>query len=59
MHVCLHSLYLDIPEVNSFALELVKRHNMKVVFNTARMYKGAAPELPVEKIFGITTFELG
>ena len=50
---------LDIPEVNSFALELVKRHNMKVVFKTARMYKGVTPELPVERIFGITTFELG
>lgn len=52
-------IYLDIPEVNSFALELVKRHNMKVVFKTARMYKGVPPELPVERIFGITTFELG
>ncbi|MCG8376259.1 MAG: hypothetical protein MI702_07235 [Chlorobiales bacterium] len=38
------------------ALELVKRH---VVFKTARMYKGVTPELPVERIFGITTFELG
>lgn len=44
------------PEVNSLALELVKRH---VVFKTARMYKGVTPELPVERIFGITTFELG
>ncbi len=52
-------IYLDIPEVNSFALELVKRHNMKVIFKTARMYTGAAPDLPVERIFGITTFELG
>ena len=47
------------PEVNSLALELVKRHNMKVVFKTARMYKGVTHELPVERIFGITTFELG
>jgi len=30
-----------------------------VVFETARMYKGPAPQLPVERIFGVTTFELG
>ncbi len=52
-------IFLDIPEVNPAALELVRRHNMSVVFETARMYKGAAPQLPVERIFGITSFELG
>ena len=52
-------IFLDIPEVNPAALELVRRHEMSVVFETARMYKGAAPQLPVERIFGITTFELG
>ncbi|NTW54069.1 MAG: GNAT family N-acetyltransferase [Chlorobaculum sp.] len=52
-------IFLDIPEVNPAALELVQRHEMSVVFETARMYKGAAPQLPVERIFGVTTFELG
>jgi hypothetical protein len=52
-------IFLDIPEVNPAALELVHRHNMSVVFETARMYKGPAPQLPVERIFGVTTFELG
>jgi len=52
-------IFLDIPEVNPAALELVQRHEMNVVFETARMYKGAAPQLPVERIFGVTTFELG
>jgi hypothetical protein len=28
-------------------------------FETARMYKGPAPEIPLERVFGITTFELG
>ncbi|NTV98359.1 MAG: GNAT family N-acetyltransferase [Chlorobiaceae bacterium] len=51
--------YLDIPESNPDALQLVKRHGMKVVFSTARMYKGRAPELPLERMYGITTFELG
>lgn len=52
-------LYLDIPETNPEALKLVERHGMKIVFRTARMYMGPAPELPLERIYGITTFELG
>jgi ribosomal protein S18 acetylase RimI-like enzyme len=52
-------IFLDIPEVNPAALKLVQRHEMSVVFETARMYKGPAPQLPVERIFGVTTFELG
>lgn len=52
-------LFLDIPEVNPAALSLVKRHDMSIVFETARMYKGTPPELPTGRLFGITTFELG
>ena len=51
--------YLDIPEVNEDALKLVRKYKMKRVFETARMYSGKAPDLPVNKIFGVTTFELG
>lgn len=52
-------VYLDIPEPNIKAMELVKQYNMTKVFETARMYRGTPPELPVDKIFGVTTFELG
>ena len=45
-------IYLDIPEVNSSALELVQRHNMRVVFKTARMYMGTQPELPIARTYG-------
>jgi GNAT superfamily N-acetyltransferase len=51
--------FLDIPEPNACAMALVKRHHMQMVFETARMYKGIAPDLPLEKIFGVTSFELG
>lgn len=50
---------LDIPEVNPAARELAARHGMKPVFETARMYRGTEPELPLDRTFGITTFELG
>lgn len=52
-------VYLDIPETNAAALELVERHKMEMVFETARMYKGTPPALPLDQMFGITTFELG
>lgn len=52
-------LFLDIPVCNKSALALVDRHQMRKVFETARVYHGTAPELPLDKIYGITSFELG
>jgi len=51
--------YLDLPEPNKDALALAAKYRMKEVFSTARMYLGAAPELPLDNIFGVTSFELG
>ena len=51
--------FLDIPEPNHGAQALVHRHNMQMVFETARMYSGKAPSLPLGNIFGVTSFELG
>ena len=50
--------YLDVPEVNGEAVALAQRYEMEYVFETARMYTRGAPELPLEGIFGVTTFEL-
>jgi hypothetical protein len=52
-------VYLDVPEVNAAAMALAARHGMREVFATARMYRGEMPELPLDGIFGVTTFELG
>ncbi|MEI8242762.1 MAG: GNAT family N-acetyltransferase [bacterium] len=52
-------IFLDTPEVNPAAIDLVKRHNMTAAFETARMYSGPLPELPIRRLFGVTTFELG
>jgi len=51
--------YLDIPAVNRHALALVHKHNMNPVFKTARMYNREIPDIPVEGIYGVTSFELG
>jgi hypothetical protein len=50
---------LDIPEPNAAARVLVERHGMTQVFATARMYTGPAPAIDLERVFGVTTFELG
>lgn len=53
------SIFLDIPEVNHDALELVNKYRMKPMFKTARMYTRKEPEINLNKVFGITSFELG
>ncbi len=53
------TIYLDPPETNANAIALAERRGLSPVFETARMYKGDAPSLPMERTFGITTFELG
>lgn len=53
------TVYLDLPEPNRAALDLALRRGMQPAFETARMYAGGRAELPLQRIFGITSFELG
>lgn len=52
-------VFLDLPEPNGEARALAERHGMTPAFETARMYLGGDPGLPLGRIFGITTLELG
>ncbi len=52
-------VFLDVPRPNAAAVALVQRHGMAPVFETARMYTRGDPGVPVERVFGVTTFELG
>ena len=52
-------IYLDVPEVNDAGMKIASKYSMQKVFGTARMYNLNIPDLPVDKIFGVTTFELG
>jgi GNAT superfamily N-acetyltransferase len=50
---------LDVPEPNAAARALAQARRMAPGFETARMYSGGMPDLPLSRIFGITSFELG
>jgi len=52
-------IFLDIPVCNQAAVQLVEGRGMHKVFETARIYRGSPPELPLGSIYGITSFELG
>jgi hypothetical protein len=52
-------LFIDVPTVNTAALQLVLSNGMKPAFTTARMYTKQAPNLPLDKIYGVTSLELG
>jgi GNAT superfamily N-acetyltransferase len=51
--------FLDVPSVNPDAVALAQDLRLSPVFETARMYTGAIPPLRVDRVFGVTTFELG
>ena len=51
-------IYLDIPEPNAAAQQLVERYQMTKVFVTGRLYNKEVP-LPLDRIYAITSLELG
>ncbi len=52
-------VYLDVPEINPAAVAMVESLGMNACFGTARMYKNGKPTLDVDRIYGVTSFELG
>lgn len=51
--------YLDVPAINTDATALAQQLGMTTVFETARMYSGETPDLPLDKIFAVTSYEIG
>jgi len=52
-------VFLDIPEPNAEAQALAQSRGLRPVFETARMYTGEVRDVAIQRIFGVTTFELG
>jgi hypothetical protein len=54
-----NQIFLDVPELNKEAVNLAQSYGMTPMFETARMYSKEAPPTPLNRVFGVTTFELG
>ena len=52
-------IVLDVPEPNAEGRRMAENLGLRPAFETARMYRGTAPDLPHNRIFGVTTLELG
>jgi GNAT superfamily N-acetyltransferase len=52
-------VFLDVPAANPQAVALARDLGLAPVFETARMYTAPIPLLRLERVFGVTTFELG
>lgn len=52
-------IFLDVPEINTLALEWAASEKLEKVFETARMYNQKPPKSCLEKVYGVTSFELG
>ena len=52
-------IVIDIPRNNPEALKLVEQFNAEYTFECARMYYGQPPANNWNKVFGISSFELG
>jgi GNAT superfamily N-acetyltransferase len=51
--------FLDVPGPNEEGMALVQERSLKEVFRTARMYTKHLPPIPLRRVFGVTSFELG
>ncbi|MBR0857655.1 GNAT family N-acetyltransferase [Bradyrhizobium liaoningense] len=52
-------VFLDVPAVNRDAVRLAEAVGLAPTFETARMYTGAIVPLRLDRIYGVTNFELG
>jgi len=52
-------VFLDVPEPNIAGNNVAQSLGLRPVFETARMFRGPAPNIDVNKVFGVTSFELG
>ena len=52
-------IFLDTPARNPKAVMTAQSYGMTEVFRTTRMYNRQEPTFPLDKWFGVTSFELG
>ncbi|SLN49793.1 hypothetical protein PSA7680_02566 [Pseudoruegeria aquimaris] len=52
-------VFLDVPMPNAAAVVMAERFGMEAVFETARMYRGRAPQEDLARLYGVMSFEFG
>lgn len=52
-------VFFDVPEPNLRAMRIAGRHGLAPVFETARMYTGPIRPVALDRLYGVTSFELG
>lgn len=52
-------VFLDVPDANLEAIKLVQRYGMKPVSEVARMYNKEIPNLLINRVFAVTSLEVG
>ena len=52
-------VFIDVPQPNRGGVHMAESFGLAPVFETARMYTGPVRELQLDRIYGVTTFELG
>ena len=52
-------IFLDVPSIHRDAVALAQELGLAPTFETARMYTGAIQPLRLDRVFGVTSFELG
>ncbi len=50
---------IDVPECNAAGMALAVEHGFTEVFRCVRMYRGDAPDVDWNQVYGVTSFELG
>lgn len=53
------TVVLDVPEINSDAVDIAQALGLEAVFETARMVCGSAGQISWDFVYGISSFELG
>lgn len=52
-------VFIDIVDINNPAIKLVESHQLKPIFEAARMYRGVIPQLDTTRTYAVSTLEIG
>lgn len=52
-------VFLDVPESSIKAMGIAEKYGMTIMFKTIRMYSLKEPDIWLDGVYGVTSFELG